>query len=66
MGGMLAHLRKYVDWVCRPVLLRPMIVVDVATNLSALLWNGGRSALPAGYKSSPHEGMVQSITSLFC
>jgi hypothetical protein len=39
-------------------MFRPIIIVDVATNLSDLLWNHERSALSAGYKSTPHEGKV--------
>ena len=31
------------------ILFRPTIAIDVATNLSVLLWNHERSALSAGY-----------------
>jgi hypothetical protein len=57
-GGLTAHLRRFVDWVRRPIIFRPIIVVDVATNLSDLLWNHERSAPSAGYESTPHEGKV--------
>ena len=56
-GGLAVHLQRFVDYICCTFLF-PIIIVDVVTNLSDMVWNHEKSALPAGHKSTPHEGKV--------